>query len=103
MCALRLHEQRRADPQRFIDQLRESDIAVATDLANLQHYEVPVTGNFPAMYGGFYAVGDTLYLVTADNDMASAASAGGRLLQFRRSDNNGDTWTNPSRSTPVRR
>ena len=52
-------------------------------------------GNFPAMYGGFSALGDTLYLVTADNDMASSATAGGRLLQFRRSDNNGDTWTGP--------
>jgi hypothetical protein len=53
----------------------------------------PAAGNFPAMYGGFYAVADTLYLVTADSDMDSSATAGGRLLRFRRSDDNGATWT----------
>lgn len=55
----------------------------------------PAAGNFPAMYGGFYAQGDTLFLVTADAEMASSAAAGGRQLRFRRSDDNGDTWTNP--------
>jgi cyclopropane-fatty-acyl-phospholipid synthase len=41
VCALRLREQRRADPERFIAELRASDIAIATDAANSQHYEVP--------------------------------------------------------------
>jgi len=41
VCALRLREQRRANPERFIAELRRSDIAVATDAANAQHYEVP--------------------------------------------------------------
>jgi cyclopropane-fatty-acyl-phospholipid synthase len=41
VCALRLREQRRADPQRFIAQLRTSDIAIATGEANRQHYAVP--------------------------------------------------------------
>jgi len=41
VCALRLHEQRRVDPARFVAELRRSDIAIATDAANAQHYEVP--------------------------------------------------------------
>jgi cyclopropane-fatty-acyl-phospholipid synthase len=41
VCALRLREQRRADPARFVEQLRASEIAIATDRANQQHYEVP--------------------------------------------------------------
>jgi cyclopropane-fatty-acyl-phospholipid synthase len=41
VCALRLREQRGADQQRFIAQLRASDIAIAIDAANTQHYEVP--------------------------------------------------------------
>ena len=55
----------------------------------------PAAGNYPAMYGGFYAEGDTLQLVTADADMDSSASVGGRQLQFRRSTNNGLTWSSP--------
>jgi len=55
----------------------------------------PASGNFPAMYGGFYATGNALFLVTADADMDSSASAGGRLIRFRRSDDNGATWTLP--------
>lgn len=55
----------------------------------------PAAGNFPAMYGGFFAEGDTLALITADDDMDSAASVGGRTIRFRRSTNNGDTWTSP--------
>jgi hypothetical protein len=47
------------------------------------------------MYGGFYAAADKLYLVTADSDMDSSAADGGRLIRFRRSDDNGATWTNP--------
>jgi len=41
VCALRLYEERRADRTRFVDELRASDIAIATDAANAQHYEVP--------------------------------------------------------------
>jgi len=41
VCALRLREQRRFDQARFIAELRGSDIAIATDAANTQHYEVP--------------------------------------------------------------
>lgn len=55
----------------------------------------PASGNFPAMYGGFYAQGDNLFLLTADADMDSSASAGGRQLRFRRSTDNGATWSSP--------
>ncbi|NVB83610.1 MAG: class I SAM-dependent methyltransferase [Kofleriaceae bacterium] len=41
VCALRLREQRDARPDELIEQLRASDIAIATDAANVQHYEVP--------------------------------------------------------------
>jgi cyclopropane-fatty-acyl-phospholipid synthase len=41
VCALRLREQRRADPQQLIATLRAGDIAIATADANRQHYEVP--------------------------------------------------------------
>jgi cyclopropane-fatty-acyl-phospholipid synthase len=41
VCALRLREQRRADQAAFVAQLRASDVAIETDAANTQHYEVP--------------------------------------------------------------
>src|SRR5262245_60394828 len=41
VCASRLYEERRADRTRMIDELRASDIAIATDAANAQHYELP--------------------------------------------------------------
>jgi cyclopropane-fatty-acyl-phospholipid synthase len=41
VCALRLREQRDVRPDELIEQLRASDIAIATDVANVQHYEVP--------------------------------------------------------------
>ena len=41
VCALRLREQRDADPARLIQQLRSSDVAIETAAANSQHYEVP--------------------------------------------------------------
>ena len=41
VCALRLREQRGVDPQRFVAELRASDIAIAPAAANQQHYEVP--------------------------------------------------------------
>ncbi len=43
VCALRLREQRGADREKFIATLRGSEIAIATDAANAQHYEVPVS------------------------------------------------------------
>ena len=41
LCALRLREQRDSDPQRLIDELRASEVAIETAAANAQHYEVP--------------------------------------------------------------
>src|SRR5262245_53946751 len=41
VCALRLREQRGADPTRLVAELRRSDVAIATEAANAQHYEVP--------------------------------------------------------------
>ncbi len=41
VCALRLREERRRDPRELIDALRASELAIATDAANAQHYEVP--------------------------------------------------------------
>jgi cyclopropane-fatty-acyl-phospholipid synthase len=38
----RLHELNRADSEDFVEQLRKSAIAIDTDKANEQHYEVPV-------------------------------------------------------------
>ncbi len=63
----------------------------------------PATGNFPAMYGGLFSQGDSVYLITAVEDMASSAGAGGMPLEFRRSDDNGATWTSPVTITPVGR
>lgn len=45
--------------------------------------------NFPMQYGGLFAVADTLYLLTAAADMGPSA----RHLDFRRSTDNGLTWT----------
>ncbi len=56
-------------------------------------------GNIPAMYGGLFAQGDAVYLLTAPSDMASSASAGGTQLDFRRSTDNGGTWSAPVRIT----
>lgn len=53
------------------------------------------TGNFPAMYGGLAAEGDTVFLITASSDMASSAGSGGLPLSFRKSTDNGATWTTP--------
>ena len=59
----------------------------------------PAAGNFPAMYGGLAADGDNVFLITAPDDMSSSASAGGRQLDFRRSTDNGATWSSPLRIT----
>jgi cyclopropane-fatty-acyl-phospholipid synthase len=41
ICATRLREQRGADPARLIGELRSSEIAIETEAAKAQHYEVP--------------------------------------------------------------
>jgi cyclopropane-fatty-acyl-phospholipid synthase len=41
VCALRLREERRRDPQALVAALRDSDVAIETAAANAQHYEVP--------------------------------------------------------------
>src|SRR4051812_39426507 len=41
VCALRLREQRKVRPDALLAELRASDIAIETDAANSQHYEVP--------------------------------------------------------------
>ncbi len=40
VCAMRLREQRDVDPRRLIEELRSSEIAIDTDAARAQHYEV---------------------------------------------------------------
>jgi hypothetical protein len=46
-------------------------------------------------YGGLYSVGDTVYLLTAAGDIGAVSQP----LDFRKSTNNGATWTNPIRIT----
>lgn len=41
VCALRLREQRRANADALVEELRASEIAIETQAANAQHYEVP--------------------------------------------------------------
>jgi cyclopropane-fatty-acyl-phospholipid synthase len=41
VCALRLRQERARDEAAFVASLRDADIAIATDAANAQHYEVP--------------------------------------------------------------
>lgn len=55
----------------------------------------PAAGNYPMQYGGLYAVGDNVYLITAAGDMGGTSQP----LDFRRSTNNGATWTSPKRIT----
>jgi hypothetical protein len=65
----------------------------------------PAAGNFPAMYGGLFAQSDTVYLLTAPADMDSSSSVGGRQLAFRKSIDNGASWSTPvaisSSSIPI--
>jgi hypothetical protein len=46
-------------------------------------------------YGGLYSVGDAVYLLTAAGDMGAISQP----LDFRKSTNNGATWSNPIRIT----
>jgi hypothetical protein len=55
----------------------------------------PASSNYPMQYGGLYAVGDTVYLLTAAGDMGAVSQP----LDFRKSTNNGATWTSPIRIT----
>ncbi len=41
VCALRLREERTRDPHALVASLRGSEVAIATEAANAQHYEVP--------------------------------------------------------------
>jgi hypothetical protein len=55
----------------------------------------PASINYPMQYGGLYSVGDTVYLLTAAGDMGAYSQP----LDFRKSTNNGATWSNPIRIT----
>lgn len=55
----------------------------------------PASGNYPMQYGGLFAAGDTVYLLTAAGDMGPSSQP----LDFRKSTNNGVTWSNPIRIT----
>lgn len=55
----------------------------------------PASGNFPMQYGGFYAQDDSLFLITAAGHMGSTS----QHLDFRKSSDNGQTWSHPARIT----
>ena len=55
----------------------------------------PASVNYPMQYGGLYSIGDTVYLLTAAGDMGALSQP----LDFRKSTNNGATWTSPIRIT----
>ena len=55
----------------------------------------PASSNYPMQYGGLYAVGDTVYLLTAAGDMGAISQP----LDFRISTNNGLAWSSPIRIT----
>jgi hypothetical protein len=55
----------------------------------------PASVNYPMQYGGLYSIGDTVYLLTAAGDMGAVSQP----LDFRKSTNNGATWTSPIRIT----
>ena len=51
--------------------------------------------NYPMQYGGLYASGDTVYLLTAAGHMGPSS----QHLDFRKSTDNGLTWSSPIRIT----
>src|SRR6266496_5791381 len=55
----------------------------------------PGSVNYPMQYGGLFAVDETVYLLTAAGDMGPSS----QLLDFRKSTNNGATWSSPIRIT----
>ncbi len=55
----------------------------------------PASGNYPMQYGGLFAAGDTVYLLTAAGDMGPSSQP----LDCRKSTDNGATWSAPIRIT----
>ncbi len=55
----------------------------------------PASVNYPMQYGGLYSIGDTVFLLTAAGDMGAVSQP----LDFRKSTNNGVTWSSPGRIT----
>ena len=55
----------------------------------------PASGNYPMQYGGLYSIADTVYLLTAAGDMGPSSQP----LDFRKSTNNGASWSSPIRIT----
>ena len=55
----------------------------------------PAANNFPMQYGGLYADGDAVYLLTAAGDMGATS----RPLDVRKSTDNGQNWSHPIRIT----
>jgi hypothetical protein len=55
----------------------------------------PASTNYPMQYGGLFAAGDIVYLLTAAGDMGPSSQP----LDFRKSTNNGATWSAPTRIT----
>jgi hypothetical protein len=53
------------------------------------------SGNYPMQYGGLFASGDTVFLLTAAGDMGAYSQP----LDFRKSTNNGTSWSAPIRIT----
>lgn len=51
--------------------------------------------NYPMQYGGLFAQGDTVYLITAAGDVGTTS----QHLDFRKSVDNGETWSTPVRVT----
>jgi len=58
-------------------------------------FVAPASANYPMQYGGLYSVGDTVYLLTAAGDMGAVSQP----LDFRKSTNNGATWSSSVRIT----
>lgn len=56
---------------------------------------LPAADSFPMQYGGLYAKGDTVYLLTAAGDMGSTSQP----LDFRKSIDNGQSWSHAIRIT----
>jgi cyclopropane-fatty-acyl-phospholipid synthase len=73
ICALRLREQRGADELALVEQLRASDIAIATHAANAQHYEVPPA--FFARVLGPHLKYSCCYWPAGTRDLAAAEAA----------------------------
>jgi len=73
ICALRLREERRRDPQALVEKLRASDIAIETAAANAQHYEVP-TALFRRVLGPHMKY-SSCYWPAATSTLAAAEAA----------------------------